>query len=317
MKQIFRFIAISLLVLLTASPSAQAAGRKVLAADYSKKRIAIVNEAGKVEWEHPIRQSHDLHLLPTGNILFQTSWREIVEMTPDKKIVWKYDAGKMNGNEGKKVEVHAFQRLDGGLTMIAESGPGRIIEVDKQGRIRREVKLKLDQSNAHSDTRLVRKTRAGTYLVSHENDTCVREYNSEGKVIWEYEIPMFGKEAKRGHGLEAYGNRVYSAIRLPNGNTLIGTGNGHSVLEVTPGKKVVWSIHQNDLEGIQLAWVTTVARLPNGNTVIGNCHAGPENPQIIEVTSEKEVVWSFKDFDLFGNALASSEVLGVNGNVIR
>lgn len=317
MKQIFRFIAISLLVLLTASPSAQAAGRKVLAADYSKKRIAIVNEAGKVEWEHPIRQSHDLHLLPTGNILFQTSWREIVEMTPDKKIVWKYDAGTMNGNEGKKVEVHAFQRLDGGLTMIAESGPGRIIEVDKQGRIRREVKLKLDQSNAHSDTRLVRKTRAGTYLVSHENDTCVREYNSEGKVIWEYEIPMFGKEAKRGHGLEAYGNRVYSAIRLPNGNTLIGTGNGHSVLEVTPGKKVVWSIHQNDLEGIQLAWVTTVARLPNGNTVIGNCHAGPENPQIIEVTSEKEVVWSFKDFDLFGNALASSEVLGVNGNVIR
>jgi hypothetical protein len=317
MKQIFRFIAISLLVLLTASPSAQAAGRKVLAADYSKKRIAIVNEAGKVEWEHPIRQSHDLHLLPTGNILFQTSWREIVEMTPDKKIVWKYDAGKMNGNEGKKVEVHAFQRLDGGLTMIAESGPGRIIEVDKQGRIRREVKLKLDQSNAHSDTRLVRKTRAGTYLVSHENDTCVREYNSEGKVIWEYEIPMFGKEAKRGHGLEAYGNRVYSAIRLPDGNTLIGTGNGHSVLEVTPGKKVVWSIHQNDLEGIQLAWVTTVARLPNGNTVIGNCHAGPENPQIIEVTSEKEVVWSFKDFDLFGNALASSEVLGVNGNVIR
>jgi hypothetical protein len=317
MKQIFRFIAISLLVLLTASPSAQAAGRKVLAADYSKKRIAIVNEAGKVEWEHPIRQSHDLHLLPTGNILFQTSWREIVEMTPDKKIVWKYDAGKMNGNEGKKVEVHAFQRLDGGLTMIAESGPGRIIEVDMQGRIRREVKLKLDQSNAHSDTRLVRKTRAGTYLVSHENDTCVREYNSEGKVIWEYEIPMFGKEAKRGHGLEAYGNRVYSAIRLPNGNTLIGTGNGHSVLEVTPGKKVVWSIHQNDLEGIQLAWVTTVARLPNGNTVIGNCHAGPENPQIIEVTSEKEVVWSFKDFDLFGNALASSEVLGVNGNVIR
>jgi hypothetical protein len=317
MKQIFRFIAISLLVLLTASSSAQAAGRKVLAADYSKKRIAIVNEAGKVEWEHPIRQSHDLHLLPTGNILFQTSWREIVEMTPDKKIVWKYDAGKMNGNEGKKVEVHAFQRLDGGLTMIAESGPGRIIEVDKQGRIRREVKLKLDQSNAHSDTRLVRKTRAGTYLVSHENDTCVREYNSEGKVIWEYEIPMFGKEAKRGHGLEAYGNRVYSAIRLPDGNTLIGTGNGHSVLEVTPGKKVVWSIHQNDLEGIQLAWVTTVARLPNGNTVIGNCHAGPENPQIIEVTSEKEVVWSFKDFDLFGNALASSEVLGVNGNVIR
>ena len=37
----------------------------------------------------------------------------------------------------------AFQRLDDGLTMIAESGPGRIIEVDKDGKIQRAIKLKL------------------------------------------------------------------------------------------------------------------------------------------------------------------------------
>ncbi|MBL6910184.1 MAG: hypothetical protein ISR34_07170 [Pirellulales bacterium] len=34
-----------------------------------------------------------------------------------------------------------------------------------------------------------------------------------------------------------------------------------------------------------------------------NCHAGPKNPQIIEVTPDKEVIWTYRDFDLFGNAL--------------
>lgn len=292
-------------------------GRLILAADYQKKRIAIVDESGKIQWEHPVRQIHDLQQLPTGNILFQTSWTRIVEMTPDKTVAWEYDAGRMNGNQGRKVEVHAFQRLDGGLTMIAESGPARIIEVDKQGRIRHEVKLKTDKPSKHSDTRLVRKTAAGSYLVSHENDGCVREYNAEGRIIWEYKIPMFGRPDKAGHGVDGYGNRLYSAIRLANGNTLIGTGNGHSALEVTPTKKIVWSVHQDDLKGVRLAWVTTVARLPNGNTLIGNCHAGPDNPQIVEVTPDKQVVWSFKNREVFGNSLPCSQVLGAVGNVVR
>ena len=96
---------------------------------------------------------------------------------------------------------------------------------------------------------------------------------------------------------------MYSAVRLENGNTLIGTGNGHSVLEVTPAKEIIWKIDQHDLPGITLAWVTQVRRLGNGNTLLVNCHAGPENPQIIEVTPTKEVVWTFRDVEIFGNAL--------------
>jgi hypothetical protein len=42
--------------------------------------------------------------------------------------------------------------------------------------------------------------------------------------------------------------------------------------------------------------------LANGNTIFGNCHAGPENPQLIEVTRDKKVVWTFKDFKNFGNS---------------
>jgi hypothetical protein len=252
---------------------------------------------------------HDAWVLPNGNVLFQQGWTKIVELTPDKRTVWEYEAGKRNGNEGKRVEVHAFQRLENGWTMIAESGPARIIEVDKDGMIRHEVKLKVDRPNAHSDTRLVRKITNGNYLVAHENDGVVREYDAKGAIVWDYEVPLFGQTRKGGHGPEAFGNSVFSASRLPNGNTLIGTGNGHSVLEVTPQKQIVWKIEQHDLPGITLAWVTRVERLPNGNTLIGNCHAGPDNPQFIEVTPDKKVVWTWKDFKNFGNSTPVQAVL--------
>jgi len=283
--------------------------RRVLGADDSTRRIAIVAPDGRVEWEHPVGPIHDAWVLPSGNILFQTHWTRIVEMTPDKKVVWEYDAAVRNGNRGKRVEVHAFQRLDDGLTLIAESGPARLLEVDAEGTIRREVRLRVNHPNPHSDTRLVRKLANDRYLVAHESDGAVREYDAEGRVVWEFEVPLFGKEKKGGHGPEAFGNSVYSAVRLPNGNTLVGTGNGHSVLEVTPAKEIVWKLDQHDLPGITLAWVTRVDRLPNGNTLVGNCHAGPDQPQFVEVTPDKKVVWTFRDHTLFGNSMPVQAVL--------
>jgi len=267
--------------------------RRLLAADYQKKVIAIVNEKNEVEWQERIKDIHDVTVLPGGNILFQTDWTTIVEMSPEKGVVWKYDASKMNGNAGKKVEVHAFQRLADGVTMIAESGPGRIIEVDREGKPLKEVKLKLAKPDPHRDTRLVRKLENGNYLVAHEGEAAVREYDGGGKVVWEHKV----------------GSAVYSAMRLASGNTLIGCGNGNKVIEVNPAGEVVWKVEKNDLEGITLAWITMVNRLSNGNTLIVNCHAGPNNPQLIEVTPDKKVVWTFKDFERFGNALPVAQVL--------
>lgn len=283
--------------------------RRVVAGDYSKNLLAMIGPDGRIEWRQKIGSIHDVSVLENGNILFQNGWNRIIEMTREGKIVWEYDASTANGNKGKKVEVHAVQRLADGLTMLAESGTARIIEVDQQGRIHKEVKLTVEHPSAHSDTRHVRKLANGNYLVAHEADGKAREYDGTGKVVWEYEVPMFGREAKPGHGPEAFGNKLFSAVRLANGNTLIGTGNGHSVIEVTAEKQIVWKLDQNDLPGIQLAWVCRVERLAGGNTFLVNCHAGPENPQLIEVTADKKVVWTFKDQENFGNATSVGLVL--------
>ncbi|MFC1759795.1 PQQ-binding-like beta-propeller repeat protein [Planctomycetota bacterium] len=283
-------------------------------------RLAIVGEDGKIDWEMKWGGIHDLHVMKNGHILVQQHMKKVVEIDPEtKKVVWEYDSSTQNGNRGKRVEVHAFQPLENGNVMIAESGPARIIEVNRAGKIVKQFALRVNNRNAHTDTRLVRKLANGNYLACHEGDGTVREYSGDGgKVVWEYEVPMFGKEGKGGHGPEAFGNKCFAAVRLKNGNTLIATGNGHSVIEVTPKKEVVWQVHQNDLPGITLAWVTTLEVLPNGNYVIGNCHAGPKNPLLVEIEPKtKKVVWQFDRFDLFGNSAPNSQLLDVAGDVVR
>jgi len=299
--------AVTLAFPLYASAADPAPAYRVLAQD--KGRLAIVGADGKVEWEVECKHNaHDLQMLPNGNILFNSGGASVTEITPKKEIVWKYDAKPTAGNKGR-VEVHACQRLADGNTMVAESGNRRIVEVDKDGKIVKEVPLIVNKPDPHRDTRLVRKLDSGNYLVCHEGDGCVREYDDKGKVVWEYKLELGGRPRSGGHGPEGHGVEVFSAIRLKNGNTLIGGGNNNRVLEVDKEGKIVWSIDQKELPGITLAWVTTVNVLPNGNVVVGNCHAGPDNPQMFEVTREKKVVWTFKNFTVFGNSCAASQIL--------
>src|SRR5215218_7189160 len=77
----------------------------VLAADNG--RVAIVNAKGEVEWEVANRHEvHDLALLPNGNVLMPTAPNTVVEMTRDKKVVWKYEAKPKEGYKGR-IEIHA------------------------------------------------------------------------------------------------------------------------------------------------------------------------------------------------------------------
>ena len=280
-------------------------GRKVLGAD--KGKIALVNAKGEVEWEYLNRFAvHDLSKLPSGNLLFQSGPARVVEVSLAKEVVWSYTSRPKPGYNGP-VEVHACQRLDDGLTMIAETGNKRIIEVDRAGKIVREIPLKVDHPHPHRDTRQARKLANGHYLVCHEGDGTVREYDATGKVVWSYALDLAGRPRTDGHA--GHGTEVFSALRKPDGNTLIATGNGNRVIEVTPEGKTVWSIEHDELPGVKLHWVTTLSLRPNGNLIFGNCHAGPDNPQLIEVTRDKKVIWTFKDFNVFGNDLACALVL--------
>ena len=321
MKKLTVAVFACLLLLAIFSPNVSIADSsrdyKVLGAD--KKRVAIVNSKGEIEWEVPnpdAREIHDIQMLPNGNVLFQTGYTTVVEVSRDKQTVWKHESKPKAGYDGK-VEIHSYQRLKNGLTLIAESGNSRLIEVDKQDKIVKEIPLTVVKSNAHRDTRMVRKLDNGNYLVCQEGEGKVREYDAKGKIVWEYTLDLNDRPRSNGHGPEGHGVEVFGAIRLPNGNTMIAGGNNNRVFEVTREGKVVWSVDQKELPGITFAWMTTLQQLPNGNLIIGNTHAGPENPQLIEVTRDKKVVWQFKDFNNFGNNLVAAQVINLKGKVIR
>lgn len=313
----FRSICCWLVCGVFVSSSALAAQRVIL---QGNGKLVIVEPDGSTSWEMNWGGIHDIHVLKNGHILVQQGPAKVAEIDPaTKQVVWSYDSANQTGNAGKKVEVHAFQPLGDGRLMIAESGPARIIEIDREGKRLHEIPLKVNRPNAHTDTRLVRKLSTGNYLVCHEGDGFVREYHGpSGEVVWEYEVPLFGKSPKGGHGPDAWGNKCFAAVRLPNKNTLIATGNGHSVLEVTPDKQIVWKVEQNDLPGITLAWVTTLEVLPNGHYLIGNCHAGPHQPLLIELNPKtKEVVWKLDRHATFGNDVSNSQVLDPAGTSLR
>lgn len=304
-----RFLSALLLLLPSLALAAEPAGHRVLAADRGTGKLAILDAGGKIEWEFANKHDvHDLHVLPNGNILTHTSNTNVVEISPEKKIVWKYEAKQKDGYKGR-IEIHAFQRLADGNTMVAESGNSRIVEVNAKGEVVKAIPLKVNKSDAHRDTRRVRKLDNGHYLVCHEGEGCVREYDDAGTVTWEYTLDLGGRPRSDGHGPEGHGVELFSAVRLPNGNTLIAGGNNNRVVEVNPKKEIVWEVGQKELPGITLAWVTSLHVLPNGNVVIGNCHAGAGNPQLVEVTREKKVVWTFKNHKTFGNNLASAVIL--------
>ena len=314
------FLSATLAALASSSSFAQTPkGHRLIGQD--KGHIALVNAAGQVEWEVPCgHNSHDISVLPNGNFLLHTAPDRIVEMTPAKQTVWEWQSKPVGDYKGR-VEIHGFQRLKNGLTMIAETGNKRILEVDKTGRIIHETPITVERPDSHRDTRRVRKLDNGNYLVCHEGLGCVREYDSKGQIVWEYKLDLNNQPATDGH--DGHGVSVFNALRLRNGNTLIAGGNNNRVFEVDKKTgKVVWSIERDELtdtngKPIHLCWVTGLNVLPNGNIVFGNTHAGPDNPQMVEVTRAKKVVWSLRNWDAFGNDLCATYLLDVKGKVLR
>ncbi|MFO1051180.1 MAG: PQQ-binding-like beta-propeller repeat protein [Planctomycetota bacterium] len=306
----FAAVLLTIVAACSSAASTKSAGHRVIL--QGNDRLAILGASGAIEWEMPWGGIHDLQMLKDGHILVQQGAAKVAEIDPaSKQVVWSHDSAATNGNAGHRVEVHAFQPLPDGGLMIAESGPGRLIEIDHSGAVRHAIALHVEHPDPHRDTRLVRRLPSGNWLVCHEGDGCVREYDGRsGTVVWDYPVPLFGHERKDGHGPEAFGNQCFCALRLPSGNTLIATGNGHSVLEVTPQKEIVWKLDQRDLPGIVLAWVTTLEVLPNGHYVIGNCHAGPGQPLLIEIEPRsKQVLWTLDRYDDFGNAVSNAVLL--------
>ncbi|NQT11621.1 MAG: hypothetical protein HQ582_02660 [Planctomycetes bacterium] len=263
-------------------------------ADYGGNKICLVDKSGKITWQVPALRPQDVWILPSGNVLF-THVKGVKEVTRKKDVVWEYETAPEN-------EIHACQPLPDGTVMIAESGPMRIIEVNRQGKITKTVKLTTQTTHTHAQMRGARKLAGGNYLVGQYGDGVVREYGPKGSIV--RDIPQ---------------EQAFGGIRLSNGNTLIAAGDAHRIVEVDPQGEVVWEINENDLPGNPLRFVAGMQRLANGNTLVcnwgGHGHVG-QQPQVFEVTRDKRVVGEISDFTQFGT-ITTIYLMGIDGDATR
>jgi hypothetical protein len=245
---------------------------------------------GKVAWSYgiPIKAPNgelqelgDAHMLSNGNILFS---RKVgaSEITPDKKIVWNYEAPP-------KCEIHTTQPIGKDRVMLMQNGnPAKLLIINKvTGKTEKELIIPTSRPDSpHGQFRHVRMTKAGTFLVAHMEGKVV-EYDSTGKVLWSVDVPS-----------------PWAAVRLKNGNTMISGDASRYAREVNPKGETVWEFTQKDLPGIPLFNVQEVNRLANGNTVICSwCANGikdakdwPGSVQVFEITPDKKVVWALSSW---------------------
>jgi len=224
----------------------------------------------------------DIHQLSNGNVLYACK-TGAAEVTQERKIIWSYEcpAGTechsaqpigldkvflcQNGTPAKvflinkktgKIEmehvvptarpddpksVHGqfrnIRMTNAGTYLLAHLNMGKVIEYDKDWNVTWSVDA--------PSTWLAVRLNNGNTLISGNQHGYVREVNPKGEIVWE-----ISKDDLPGFPLYT----VQGLNRLANGNTVISNWGGSlgkvdwdkvvQVIEVTPGKKVVWALHQ-------------------------------------------------------------------------
>ena len=194
----------------------------------------------KVVWTYSIPNSQevgDCTLLSNGHIVFSRK-TGASEITPDKTIVWNYDAPPT-------FEIHTAQPIGLDRVLIMQNGDPATAMVIHKSTVKIEKQLVLPTrrpDNPHGQFRHIRLTKNGTFVVAHLDLGRVVEYDESGRSLWSVPAPS-----------------AWAAVRLPNGNTLINNWAGSrpkpewptvvQLIEVTPDKKVVWALRDWDTLG--------------------------------------------------------------------
>jgi hypothetical protein len=254
--------------------------RKILMGGCGLGKIILLNHDNTVAWEtDDPREASDVWLLPNSNIVHSTK-HGFQEIKPNYKtrkgaeVVWSVKAP-----EGS--ECHACQPIGKDRYLVGYSSKLRsyIAEVDSTGKEHKVIEVE-GQKGKHSSFRQVRKTPEGTYLTSQQcGGGKAREYSAEGKLI------------------RTFPSGRFSALRLKNGNTLLGCGDEHRLIEVDEDNKIVWELKQGDLPDVKFGFIAGTALLKNGNILFANWggHGGSTGGAVLEVTRGKKLIFTTGD----------------------
>lgn len=274
-KIVFLLIALPLTVV---AACAGAPKQKIVLGGSGWNQIAIIDkETKQVEWVHDLETGNECNSVAVdarGNILY--SYKQGARLIArDAAIIWDYTT-----DPGTEVQYAGVSPK--GFVLAICGNPSKIVELDKKGRVTKEIAFETGTEKPHGQFRQVHALGNGSYLVPLLSQSKVITVDGNGKIV--NGIPVEGKP--------------FSVTKSASGNLIVSGGDGHCITEVTPGGDVVRRITQNDIEGINLGYVAQINPSKDGNWLICNWlghGADPAQPHLIEIDTNGKVVWSFND----------------------
>ena len=277
------FASMALIAVVACSMHAEEIRHSFIGVGKANKTV-IVGEDGKIEWRIDLPAS-DGWVLPNGNVLLALYGTKgfptggVVEIDrKTKKFLFEYKGGQK--------EVSTVVPLADDKFLVSELGPEpRAIVINRKGETLQTTPLACQKKNAHMQTRMLRVLPNGNYIAPHLLDFAVKEYEPKtGRVLKSFPTDDRGREKR---------DWPFTAIRLKDGNTLIGCTNGNRIIEIDGAGKIVWSVTNEDIGEKLFDDACGVQRLPNGNTVVTSYHAKGNSVKLFEVTRDKKVVWRY------------------------
>ncbi len=247
------------------------------------RKIFIVRQ-GTIVWTYddPAGKGEisDAVMLSNGNVLF-THQLGVTEISPDKKVVWNYDAPAGH-------EIHTAVPIGKERVLYIMNGDPALLRVVNISTniVEKEIALAAKRpSSTHAQFRHARLTDKGTLMVAHMDLNKVVEYDSDGNELWSFPAAT-----------------PWGVTPLSNGNVLITDHEG--VREITRRGDCAWNFSPANVPGYTFASLQQAWRLPNGDTVINNWvnewtksdANAPGGIQAIEVTPDKKVVWALRSW---------------------
>ena len=282
MQKIFTAVCVLGLLVSVASAGDEPIQHSIMFSQYGNCPNVLyeVDAKGQTTWNFtPPSVVVMFQVLPDGDLLMGYGGKPTGVMQINRKgeTVWNYVS--------KSTQVFCCEREPDGNTLVSEQGPCQAVEVNPKGEVVHITKMQTSEVAPHRQLRNVHKLKNGNLLAAHEGEGAVREYDPDGKVVWEYKNVSDCGEA----------------LRLDNGNTLIAGATQKRIIEVTPEGKIAWEFKAEDAPELNLTWVSSLQILDNGDYLVGNFLRGQEGKgaHAFEVTHDKKVVWTFTDHEHF------------------
>jgi len=222
-----------------------------------------------------------------GNILITDQFNNrVIEVTPDRKIVWRFGSGgpkQCIAGIGTMIAPNDAERLANGLTLLAGTGTSacpdnRVIVIDQAGTILFQYGqggVAGSGANQLNVPVFAIQTPDGDFLITDQANNRIIKVDPWGNIVY-----LYGPTSGRGAL-----NSPNSAEVLPDGDILIADEGNNRTFEIDPAhnNKIVWE----DDRGLNT--VAFSSRLPNGDTLITDSG----NNRIVEVNPSKQTVFKY------------------------